>query len=196
MDVTLAPRLSAGTSVPRSLPCAVRRRRQTRLPPRRIALLVPWIAAHVVAIALPEAGAILRQELQAAHPLDALPEVQVRHDETQRIAVLRLKGPAIMAVGEEVLLAQEVVVSSWPGGRRAATAASRSRRLPTLAMGHHPLLVHLPPVYRRLAWLRPLLFAQRAGTFGGQRRPVWSQLLAGGGKEGGDGVGAILHGRA
>src|SRR5918912_3999788 len=117
--------------VPRLLPCAVSRRRQTRLPPRRIALLVPRIAAHVVAVALPEAGAILRQELQAAHPLDALPEVQVRHDETQRIAVLRLKGPAIMAVGEEVLLAQEVVVSSWPGGRRAATAASRSPRLPT-----------------------------------------------------------------
>jgi len=88
-----------------------------------------------------------------------------------------------MAVGEEVLCTQEGVEQHV--GREARPAA----RVPcvhqdSLGLGpqshvvhrvEHRLFIvtgHRPAVYRGLAWPRPLLFAQRAGTFGGKRRTV------------------------
>ena len=45
-----------------------------------VALFVPGVAAHVVAVALPESRLVLRQEFKAADPFGALPEVEVRND--------------------------------------------------------------------------------------------------------------------
>src|SRR6185503_65628 len=44
-----------------------------------VALFRPRIAAHVIAVLLPEARQVIRQELEAAHPLRALPEIQMRY---------------------------------------------------------------------------------------------------------------------
>src|SRR5712692_7122555 len=68
------------------------------LPP--VSFLGPRIAAHVVAVLLPEARAIAVHELQAADPLGALPEVQVRHEQTQRPAVLGRDRFAVAGVDE------------------------------------------------------------------------------------------------
>src|ERR1035437_6158563 len=54
------------------------------LPPGGIALLGPGLAAHMVAVPFPEAGLVVIQELQASHPLHALPEIEVRHYQAER----------------------------------------------------------------------------------------------------------------
>src|SRR5919199_5957250 len=54
-----------------------------------IALLPPGIAVVVVAVALPEPGPVAAEKLEAAHPLGALPEVQVRHEQAEWPTVLR-----------------------------------------------------------------------------------------------------------
>src|SRR5215471_1776516 len=87
---------------------ARRRRRGTRLLPA-VALFLPGVAAHVVAVLLPEAWAIAGHELQATHPLGALPEVQVRDEQPQRPAVLRTDRLPVARIDEHVFLAQEVV---------------------------------------------------------------------------------------
>src|ERR1700730_8841106 len=56
-----------------------------------VALLFPVVGVVVVAVALPEARLIRGEELDAAQPLGALPEVARRDDETQRPAVLGLE---------------------------------------------------------------------------------------------------------
>ena len=48
----------------------------------------------MVAVALPEAGPIGAHELQAAHPLRALPEVALGHDEAEHGWPLRLVVPS------------------------------------------------------------------------------------------------------
>src|SRR5215472_3194549 len=48
-----------------------------------VALLLPGIAAHVIAEGFPEAGLVLRNEVQSTHPLRAFPEVQVWDDEAR-----------------------------------------------------------------------------------------------------------------
>src|SRR3954468_17423146 len=60
-----------------------------------VALLSPRIAVVVVAVVLPEAGLVVLEELQSAHPLGALPEVQVRNEQARGTAVLGLEGLAI-----------------------------------------------------------------------------------------------------
>src|SRR6188768_987032 len=60
-----------------------------------VALLVPGVAAHVVAVALPEAGPVFGHELEAAQPLGTFPEVEVRHEQSERPAVI---GGDILAV--------------------------------------------------------------------------------------------------
>src|SRR5262249_40780766 len=53
-----------------------------------IALLEPRVATVVVAVALPEPLLVVVEQAQTADPLGALPEVQVRHQEPGRAAVL------------------------------------------------------------------------------------------------------------
>src|SRR5215212_3451825 len=60
-----------------------------------VALLAPGVPVVVVAQGLPEAGDVVGGELQAPHPLGALPEVQVRHQQPRRAAVLGLQGLSI-----------------------------------------------------------------------------------------------------
>ena len=55
-----------------------------------MALLAPRVAVVVVAVALPEAGLVAVAQLQRAHPLGALPEVQVGDDDAHRATVDRL----------------------------------------------------------------------------------------------------------
>src|SRR5579864_1606992 len=51
-------------------------------------LFLPWIAVHVVAVALPETGLIVIQKFDACYPLRALPGVELRHDQSRGTAVL------------------------------------------------------------------------------------------------------------
>src|ERR671917_1124633 len=62
----------------------------TSVPP--VALLAPGVAVVVVTQRLPEAGYVVGSELQPPHPLGALPEIQVRHQQTRRSSVLWLQG--------------------------------------------------------------------------------------------------------
>src|ERR1700730_6377315 len=77
------------------------------LPP--VALFGPRVAAHVIAVLLPETGLVAVHELEPAHPLGALPEVQVGHEQTQRPTVFRADRLAIAHVDEHVLVAQKIV---------------------------------------------------------------------------------------
>ena len=53
-----------------------------------VPLLEPGVTPVVVAVDLPEARLVMVQQPQAGHPLGALPEVQVRHEQPGRAAVL------------------------------------------------------------------------------------------------------------
>src|SRR5690606_41187036 len=61
-----------------------------------VPLLLPGIAARVVAVALPEARLLVVQDPQARDPLDALPEVQVRHHQPGRAAVFARQRFAVV----------------------------------------------------------------------------------------------------
>src|SRR3972149_3988854 len=65
-----------------------------------VALLLPGIGDVVVAVALPEAAHVVVEELEAAQPLGALPEVALRDEQTERVAVLRVERPPVVRVGE------------------------------------------------------------------------------------------------
>src|SRR5215210_3698239 len=60
-----------------------------------VALLAPRVPAVVVAVLLPEPGAVPRAQRDPADPLGALPEVQVRHEHPHRAAVLDGQRPAV-----------------------------------------------------------------------------------------------------
>ena len=63
----------------------------------------------MVAVLLPEAGLVLVEQLQAAHPLGALPEVEVQHRPKCRAAVLGLERLAAERVGDPGLAVGEVI---------------------------------------------------------------------------------------
>src|SRR6185436_1153747 len=54
-----------------------------------VALLGERIAVIVVAVALPEPRLVAAAQLEATHPLGALPEVQMRHHDPHRATVDR-----------------------------------------------------------------------------------------------------------
>ena len=96
--------------------------------PSPIPLLGPRVAVQVVAVLLPEAGVVALLQDERPDPLRALPEVQMRHDQPRRAAVLRDRAAC-----------RRTRTRSTPsrrGGRRAArsscsrrsTAPSRRRR--------------------------------------------------------------------
>src|SRR6476661_9643108 len=70
------PRGASGTPAPRTSAGSV-----TLVP-----LLSPGVAEIVVPVLLPEPGLVAGHEGQLAHPLRALPEVQVRHQQPDRAA--------------------------------------------------------------------------------------------------------------
>src|SRR5262245_21345983 len=61
-----------------------------------VPLLLPRVAAVVVAVALPEPALVVVEQAQPGHPLGALPEVQVGDQQPSRAAVL---GGQRLAVG-------------------------------------------------------------------------------------------------
>src|ERR1700746_80593 len=63
-------------------------------------LFFPRIPVDVVAVLFPEAGFVLGRECKSAHPFHALPEIQVRHDQAQRIAMVGGKILAVMLKSE------------------------------------------------------------------------------------------------
>src|SRR5829696_90131 len=74
-----------------------------------VALLAPGVAVVVVAQGLPEAGDVVGGELQSPHPLGALPEVQVRHQQAGRATVYGLQGLPLVGVGHPRLAARDLL---------------------------------------------------------------------------------------
>src|SRR3989441_10548391 len=80
-------------------------RRRARRAPRaarsvsRVALFLPWVSVVVVAVCLPEAGLVGRLEPEAAYPLGALPEVEVRDEHARGATVLGRER--LTSVGED-----------------------------------------------------------------------------------------------
>src|SRR4051794_1778396 len=74
---------------------------------RAEALFLPGIRVVVVPVALPEPGHVVVQELEAAEPLRALPEVALRNDEPHRPPVLGVERLAVKGVGEQHVLVVE-----------------------------------------------------------------------------------------
>src|SRR5262245_26174530 len=56
-----------------------------------VALFLPGIGVVVVAVALPEAELVVVEELEAADPFGALPEVALRNQQAERVAMLGLE---------------------------------------------------------------------------------------------------------
>src|SRR4051812_34562140 len=65
------------------------------------ALPEPRIGVVRVAEPFPEPGPVVREELDSAQPLCALPEVLVRHHEPERIAVVGCERLAVGVRGEQ-----------------------------------------------------------------------------------------------
>ena len=63
----------------------------------------------VVAQRLPEARFILLDQAQTPHPLGALPEVEMGHQQACRAAMLRLQGLALIGVDHPGLPTQHLV---------------------------------------------------------------------------------------
>src|SRR5436305_14537326 len=76
-----------------------------------VALLLPRVADGVVAALLPEAAAVGGHVLHAAHPLGALPRIQMGHDEAQRESVFRRQQLAVLVGGEDGPLGGEIAVA-------------------------------------------------------------------------------------
>src|SRR6266568_9303240 len=74
-----------------------------------VPLLAPWVAVHVIAVGLPEAGLVLRHKLQSAHPLRALPEIEMRHQEPRWAAMYGLEWRTIEVEGHPGLTARNVL---------------------------------------------------------------------------------------
>src|SRR5215217_4323446 len=74
-----------------------------------VALLAPGVAVVVVAQGLPEAGFVFSDQPQSSHPLGALPEVEVRHEQAGRTAVLGLERLAAVGVSDPGLAACNLI---------------------------------------------------------------------------------------
>src|SRR4051812_38488488 len=65
------------------------------------ALLLPRITIGMIAVALPEAEAVVIQELEPADPLHAFPSIKVRNNQAQRSAMFGGEWFAIVVKGKE-----------------------------------------------------------------------------------------------
>src|SRR5580693_517341 len=73
-----------------------------------VALLFPRIAVGVIAVAFPEAEAVVVEELKPAHPLHTFPGIEMRDDEAQRTAMFGRQGFAVMLEGEQYIGLQQI----------------------------------------------------------------------------------------
>ena len=81
----------------------------------REALFLPRVGVVVVAVALPEPEDVVVEELEAADPLRALPEIALGDEQPERPAVLGLERLAVERVGQQDV----VVVEHAESGRFA-----------------------------------------------------------------------------
>src|SRR5450756_857502 len=86
---------------PRHLHRATPGRRETTRSLAAESLFLPRVGVVVVAVALPEAADVVVQELEPPDPLRALPEVALRNNEAERVAVLRIERLALVAVRQQ-----------------------------------------------------------------------------------------------
>src|SRR3954447_10674212 len=89
-----------GVSVRFASTCARRHAMRGTTSVAVIPLLTPGVAAVVVAEPLPEAGAVAAHDLDPAHPLRALPEVEVGDEEARGPTVLGLQRLAVEFVSD------------------------------------------------------------------------------------------------
>src|SRR5260221_6504127 len=64
------------------------------------AFFFPGVRVVVIPVPLPEAELIVVEELEATDPLGALPEIALRYEEAERVAVLALERLAAEGVGQ------------------------------------------------------------------------------------------------
>src|SRR3954453_6050147 len=79
-----------------------------------VPLLAPGVTQVVVAVLLPEPRLVARHERQLADPLRALPEVEVRHQQSDRSAVLDRQRLAVELPHHPRLASGDVL--EWQGG--------------------------------------------------------------------------------
>src|SRR5688572_20248566 len=77
--------------------------------PLPVPLFAPGVAVEVVAVLLPEAGLVVLHHREAAHPLRALPEVEVRHEQTRGAAVLGIEVLAVELERDPRLAVEEIL---------------------------------------------------------------------------------------
>src|SRR2546430_17476079 len=87
-----------------------------------VPLLFPWVAVVVVAVGLPEPGLVVQAKFDPAHPLRALPEVEMGDEQPCRSAVLRLQRLVVVLVGHPRFAVPYVVEREV---RRVAAVAER-----------------------------------------------------------------------
>src|SRR4030095_17008366 len=93
----------------------------------RVSLFLPWISVDVVTIALPESRFVAIQQRHPAHPLGALPEVQMRDEQAGRTTVLRRQLIAVEVERDPRLPVQEILQRQVRRGN-AQGADERERR--------------------------------------------------------------------
>src|SRR5215208_2392942 len=71
------------------------------------AFFLPGVCVVVVPVALPEAELIVIEELEAADPLRALPEVALRNEKAERVAVFWLEWLAAVCVSQHHVVVVE-----------------------------------------------------------------------------------------
>src|SRR5262245_44907259 len=143
----------------------------TSSPVTVVSLLTPWVAVVVVAERLPESALIPVHEAELAHPLRALPEVQMGDKEPRRAAVLGRERCAVVFDGHPCLAAGDV------GERqvgRVPTVGHREhvrRQLHTAREGFPEQRVHGDALPHGVQ-LGPLCYAMDVGRYG----LVWERL--------------------
>src|SRR5256885_1640544 len=83
-----------------------------------VALLAPGIAANVIPVRLPETWLLLGLKRDATNPFRALPEIEVRHQQPDRAAVLRVNWLAVVQHREII----DDVLPGWNARARYVVA--------------------------------------------------------------------------
>src|SRR6478672_7446246 len=100
-----------------------------------VPLFQPWVTPVVVAVALPESLLVMIHQGDPGDPFCALPEVQVRHQQPYRPAVIGRQWLALMRPHDPGLAPRDVRerqirrVAGGRGGHDEARGRSRPRRL-------------------------------------------------------------------
>src|SRR5688500_12039754 len=92
-----------------------------------VSLFAPWITAIVVAELLPETWLVTVQELESAHPLRALPEVEMGDEQAPRSTMLRRQRRAVVSESDPRLPARDVGKRQVRG---VATVAESEHEIP------------------------------------------------------------------